>query len=169
MYAKKEKAKENKSVAVANSVTQNESYGRQGFGFVDNRSETIAQIKLQEMANNGPQAQKAVQLQAMANGMVLLKREPSQTSPNRENIVVQRRQSQQPIQFIRYEAGQGHLWHVHKDHVKYNGDNASRINFFGRSKTSIRKAMQQYHQTLPNSRNLNWTYVACDRWIRSNL
>ena len=37
MYARVEKAKENKSKAIANSVAQNKSNGKQGFGFVDNR------------------------------------------------------------------------------------------------------------------------------------
>ncbi len=45
MYAQVEKPKENKSRAVANSVAQNKSNGKQGFGFVDNRPEVIAQQK----------------------------------------------------------------------------------------------------------------------------
>ncbi len=59
MYAKVEKTKENKSRAVANSVTQNKSGVMQGFGFVNNRPEVIVQRKLQEMANNSPQIQNA--------------------------------------------------------------------------------------------------------------
>lgn len=51
MYAQIEKTKENKSRAVANSVAQKKINGRQGFGFVDNRSEAIQMLKLQEMAN----------------------------------------------------------------------------------------------------------------------
>ena len=38
MYEQVEKSKENKSRAVANSVTQKKNNGRQGFGFVDNRA-----------------------------------------------------------------------------------------------------------------------------------
>ncbi len=49
MYAQGEKPKENKSRAVANSVAQNKGNAKQGFGFVDNRSEAIVQRKLQEM------------------------------------------------------------------------------------------------------------------------
>ena len=41
MYAQVEKSKENKSRAVANSVTQRESNMKQGFGFVDNRKGVI--------------------------------------------------------------------------------------------------------------------------------
>lgn len=55
MYAQVEKTKENKSRAVANSVTQKKSSGKQGFGFVDNRPEAVTQRKLQEMANNSQQ------------------------------------------------------------------------------------------------------------------
>lgn len=39
MYTKVEKPKENKSRAAANSVIQEKSDGKQGFGFVDNRTE----------------------------------------------------------------------------------------------------------------------------------
>ncbi len=55
MYAQVEKTKENKSRAVANSVGQKKSSVKQGIGFVDNRLETIAQRKLQKIANNSPQ------------------------------------------------------------------------------------------------------------------
>ncbi|NEZ57635.1 hypothetical protein [Adonisia turfae] len=51
MYEQIEKPKENKSRAVANSVAQKKSYGRQGFGFVDNRPEAVAQRKMQKMMN----------------------------------------------------------------------------------------------------------------------
>ena len=49
MYEQVEKSKENKSRAIANSVAQNKSNVKQGFGFVDNRSESKAQKKLQNM------------------------------------------------------------------------------------------------------------------------
>jgi hypothetical protein len=55
MYAQVEKSKEYKSRAVANTEANNKSESMQGFGFVDNRPEAIAQRKLQEMANNNPQ------------------------------------------------------------------------------------------------------------------
>lgn len=47
MYAQVEKPKENKSKAVAISVRQKKSDGKQCFGFVDNRPEAIAQRKRQ--------------------------------------------------------------------------------------------------------------------------
>lgn len=52
MYAQKETLKENKSRAVANSVTQKKSKGKQGFGIVDNRTVTVAQRQLKEKNNN---------------------------------------------------------------------------------------------------------------------
>lgn len=57
MYAEVEKPKENKSGSIANSVAQKKSKGKQGFGFVDNRPEAIAQRKLQDTVN-GDQANK---------------------------------------------------------------------------------------------------------------
>ncbi len=53
MYEQVEKTKENKSRVVANSVTQKKSNGKQGFGFVNNRSAASAQRKLQEMVYSG--------------------------------------------------------------------------------------------------------------------
>jgi len=51
MYAQIEKPKENKSRAVANSVAQKKSNGKQGFGFVDNCAEKIECNKVQKLAN----------------------------------------------------------------------------------------------------------------------
>jgi hypothetical protein len=48
MYAQVERPKENKSRAVANSIAQRKSCGKQGFGFVDNRTEVVSQCLLQE-------------------------------------------------------------------------------------------------------------------------
>ncbi|AQS39591.1 hypothetical protein Sps_04506 [Shewanella psychrophila] len=52
MYVQADKSKENKSRAVANSVTQKKNNLKQGCGFVDNRPEVIAQRKLQATTNN---------------------------------------------------------------------------------------------------------------------
>jgi len=48
MYAQVEKIEERKSRAVTQSVSQKKRHEKQSFGFVDNRSETIAQRKLQD-------------------------------------------------------------------------------------------------------------------------
>ncbi len=52
MYAQVEKSRENKSRAVANSVAQKKSGGKQGFGFVDNRADAVAQRKIISLINN---------------------------------------------------------------------------------------------------------------------
>ncbi len=59
MYAQLEKPKENKSRAIAYSVTQSKSDNRQGFGFVDNRPEVTGQKKLQNMMNHLDSQQKS--------------------------------------------------------------------------------------------------------------
>ncbi|MBQ4845278.1 hypothetical protein [Pseudoalteromonas sp. MMG005] len=48
MYERVEKSKEKKSRAAANSVAQNKSKGKLGFGFVDNRPVAIVQRKLND-------------------------------------------------------------------------------------------------------------------------
>lgn len=52
MYAQVAQLRENKSKAVVNYFVQKKSNERQDFGFVDNRHEIIAQLKLQEMTGN---------------------------------------------------------------------------------------------------------------------
>lgn len=106
---------------------------------------------------------------------------------NRHKGIVQKRakdviQSRQPLHIpklvnrgvlqskgINYEAGQGSMWHVHKDHVKYNGDDRSRINFDGRTKTYIKKEMEMYHNTLSHNKNRHHTYLECRKWINKHL
>ena len=52
MYAQVEKPKDNKGQAVANTVAQKKSNREQSFGFVDNRSEAVAQRKMQARISN---------------------------------------------------------------------------------------------------------------------
>lgn len=56
MYEPIEKSKENNSRAVTNFIPHRKNKVKQGYGFVNNRHEAIAQRKLQEMADNSPQA-----------------------------------------------------------------------------------------------------------------
>lgn len=60
-----DKTQENKGRAVANSLPKQQSNGEPAFHFVDNRPETIAQKKLQEMANNSPQVKQLTAFRAM--------------------------------------------------------------------------------------------------------
>lgn len=55
MYPKRETPKENERRAVAESITQSKRIGEKGGGFVDNRPESSAQIKLQKMADDSEQ------------------------------------------------------------------------------------------------------------------
>lgn len=82
MYEQVEKPKKNKSRTVANSVAQKRSNGKQGFGVVDNRTEAVAQRKLQEMANNSPQAKQAAQLQVISDCNLTQHQQPIQKKEN---------------------------------------------------------------------------------------
>lgn len=83
-------------LAAAHSVAQKKSNGIQGIGFVDNRSEAIAQRKLQEMGNNIPQAKQNVQLQAKAdNYSARLQQQPIQKKASPEPRRNTRNQDQQ--------------------------------------------------------------------------
>lgn len=68
-----------------------------------------------------------------------------------------------------FEAGFGNLWHVHNNHVKYNGDNASRTNFDGRTKSYVVRRMRAYHNTLAHNPQRHLSYQLCRRWIKDNL
>ena len=61
MYEQVEKPKENKSRAVGNSVAQKKRKMKQGFGFVDNRPEAVAQHKRRELDHNNTQNKPAAQ------------------------------------------------------------------------------------------------------------
>ena len=73
MYVQREKPKENKSKAIANSVAQKESNVKQGFGFVDNRPEAEGQRALQRMMNYGQT--KASQMMGMQAKLPVITKE----------------------------------------------------------------------------------------------
>jgi hypothetical protein len=75
-----DKKQKNQSQSVANEVSQKQRNGESTFQFEDNRSEAVAQRKLQEMANNSSQTKQAAQLQSLAN---------SRTTSNINSKVVQ--------------------------------------------------------------------------------
>lgn len=62
-----DKTGDNKSQAVANSLPKTESKGESALQFTDNRPETVAQRKLQEMANNSPAVMQLKAVQQMAD------------------------------------------------------------------------------------------------------
>ena len=96
MYAQVEKSKENKSRAIAKSVTQKMGNERQSFEFVDNRPEAIAQKKLQEIGNNCPQAMQLKAFQNMASSSPQARHRQAVQSPAMaKNYFAQQ---QEPIQ-----------------------------------------------------------------------
>jgi hypothetical protein len=62
-----DKTQKNKSQSFASENFQKRIGSESSFQFVDNRPEAVAQRKLQEIANNNPQAKHVAQLQAMAD------------------------------------------------------------------------------------------------------
>lgn len=81
-----DKTQENKSQSVANAVSHRQSTSESSFHFEDNRPEAIAQRKLQEMANNSPQAKQAVQLQSMADNYSAQEHQPIQKKENNTGL-----------------------------------------------------------------------------------
>ena len=112
MYEQVKNTKENKRLSPPNKISRKQSGSKSTFQFVDNRPEAIAQRKLQEMANNSPEAKQSAQL----------KSEPIKVHGSNQRVIQ------------RFDAGIGAGWHVHfGSHLKYNGNNATRVNFPGRS------------------------------------
>lgn len=75
---------ENKSQTVANSLSREQSAGNAAMQFVDNRSGTVAQRKLHELANNSSQVQVTAQLQEMADNSYEQQYKPTQLILNTE-------------------------------------------------------------------------------------
>lgn len=72
------KAQENKSQSVANAVSQKQSGGASTFHFEDNRTEAIAQRKLQDMVDNSPRALQLKAFQEMSDKQMKTKQPPVQ-------------------------------------------------------------------------------------------
>jgi hypothetical protein len=89
-----DKSRENKSQTVSHGESQKRSSGESTFQFVDNRPETVAQRKLQEIANNSPQVSQLRAFQDMANNSPQAK-ETAQMQSMEDNHSAKQRQ---PIQ-----------------------------------------------------------------------
>lgn len=87
MYAQIEKTKENKSRAVANSVTQKKSNGKQGFGFIDNRSEEVAQREISGVADSSSSRQTLIQKKEKPFGVAQLKKKGKVTDDYIQNLL----------------------------------------------------------------------------------
>lgn len=93
MNAHVDRSQENKSNAIANSLSKQQSVSKSTFQFVDNRPEVIAQRKLQEAINYSPQVKQLRAYQTMADNYT------AQTAQRKENLEEETLQRKlQPIQ-----------------------------------------------------------------------
>lgn len=70
MYEQVDKVKGNKNISSTNSIAQKKSNRKQGFEFVDNRSEAITQRKLQEVTDNNLKLNQLKAVQKMGVGTI---------------------------------------------------------------------------------------------------
>ncbi|MEE3878046.1 hypothetical protein [Vibrio sp. YYF0003] len=141
MYTQIDNSKKRSTVQLAAILSKRKKNLSQRAGLEDNRRKDISKQRLQDGTRSSYQLQR---LKLVSSGVIQGKG-------------------------INFEAGQGSMWHVHKDHVKYNGDDRSRINFDGRTKTYIKKEMEMYHNTLSHNKNRHHTYLECRKWINKHL
>lgn len=80
-----DKAQENKSQSVSNSLTQKEGGSESTFQFADNRPEAIAQRKMQELANTSSQVSQLRAFQAMADNSPQVKQADQQAIQKKGN------------------------------------------------------------------------------------
>ncbi len=80
------KKKESKSQSFSDSETQGKIKSESTLKFVDNRPEAIAQLKLQEIANNSLQVNQSAQLQEMAEDYTSQQQEPLQLKENNTGL-----------------------------------------------------------------------------------
>lgn len=86
MKAHADKTQENRRQPVSNDLSKTRHGNKSTFTFVDNRPETVAQRKLQEMANNSPQAKQTAQLQVMTNNYSVQQQQPIQKKENNTGL-----------------------------------------------------------------------------------
>jgi len=81
-----DKTRKNISQSLVNNLPQKQSGRESTFQFVDNRPVAIAQRKLQDMANNSPQAKKTAQLQAKIDNHSVRQQHPIQKKENNTGL-----------------------------------------------------------------------------------
>ena len=82
-----DKTQKEKSQSVANSVSQKKNNSESAFSFVDNRPESIAQRKLQEVANNSPRVSQLRAVQGIANNHSVNKMYTVQKKEDKSSII----------------------------------------------------------------------------------
>lgn len=78
MHTQVDKKQKQESQLVPNTIAERQLGSSSTFQFVDDRPESIAQRKLQEVSRNSQQVKQAAQLQALANQYVARQQEPVQ-------------------------------------------------------------------------------------------
>lgn len=71
----------------------------------------------------------------------------------------------------RVDAGTAELWHIHKDHIKYGSNNATRVDFSGRNLQKIMEKIaekQDLYNNLQKTPEQALTYSQCITWINKN-
>ncbi|MBK6265112.1 DUF4157 domain-containing protein [Marivirga sp. S37H4] len=80
------KKQQNKNQSVVNTIAQKKGGGEPAFQFVDKRPEAVAQRKLQQIANNSPQARQTAQLLGKVGSEdIQLKKEEEELVQKKEN------------------------------------------------------------------------------------
>jgi hypothetical protein len=111
-----DKSQENKSQSVANGTPQKQGSSESTFQFVDNRPEAVTQRKLQEIANNSPQAKQTDNYSA-EQFTQNKSSERTSISSNVSNKIIQAVWHQSPFheEFYQWhEAINGMRWYVSK-------------------------------------------------------
>ena len=80
--------KKNKSKSVTSAFSQKQSGSESTLQFVDNRPEAVAQLKLQEMANNSQQVSQQGAFQEIADNHTAQQQEPIQKKENNTGLPV---------------------------------------------------------------------------------
>ncbi|NKB81205.1 MAG: hypothetical protein GKS05_04810 [Nitrospirales bacterium] len=175
-------------------------------GFVDNRSEAIAQRKLAEAMNENPQATaqralstaihnspsmvaqrkqlscmfgKAAQLKGAAEeellqgkfGLIQRQGGREEEDPLQGKFETVRQQGSEKPVIQKFDAGIGAGWHIHYgEHVKYDSNNATRVNFGGRTRRQVGYAWEQVIQSngLAGTKG-DADFIACKTWIRNHI
>lgn len=89
-----DKAQESKSKSISNGMSQTQRDGKSTFQFVDNRPESVVQLKLQDLADNSPQVSQLRTFQDMANNSPKAKQSAQLQSMTEDHSAHQK----QPIQ-----------------------------------------------------------------------
>ena len=164
MYAQVKRTKENKSSVIVNSVAQKQSRDNSFFQFVDNRPEAYTQQKTQKMVNS-PHMKQLISASAMADNISDEKR----IAQFKKGLFQRKCAGASVIQ--KFNAGIGSGWHIHhRNHVKYDSNDATRVDFAGRTRRQIGYRWEQVIQ----SNGLAGTkgtpdFIACKTWIRNHI